>query len=152
MADIGKIVRRLGSSDQGNKWRAAQDLMRAASQGADITAAMPALAKAFFDADEQARERIASALWTAIQECASIGWLDAMETNLRRGYDVLKTECPRREREKSAGIGFSKVMKHIARCKNELAPQRDILLDDVPKPPKRGTLYRRLECPRRRVF
>ena len=40
------------------------------------------------------------------------------------------------------GTSAGKLMMLIAEKKNSLTPQRDILLDDIPKPPKKGGMYR----------
>jgi DNA anti-recombination protein RmuC len=136
LTDANKDVRR----------DAARALGNAAYNGADISVAIPALANALSDENEYVRTNAAWALGKVIQKSTSIEPLDEIETKLRESYDALRDKCRNQKQDELVEIGFtfSKLMNEIAKKKNSLAPMRDILLDDVPKPPKKGEIYQQV--------
>ena len=120
----------------------------AANRGADMTAAMPALVKALSDPDADVRLEVAWALERTVQnleggirECTSLNQLDRTESRFREQYSVLRTRCwygKERELER-IGLAFSKLMNETAKRRDALAANRDVLLEDVLRPPKDGT-------------
>jgi HEAT repeat protein len=130
---------------------AASALGYAAQYGAGMTVAILALAKALSDKISGVRWNAASALGKAIEKCATIEALDEMETRLRGEHGALKEKYRYGKEAELARLGsaFSKLISEAARRRDALVPERDILLDDLPKPPKkgRGEIY----CQMRRV-
>jgi hypothetical protein len=109
-------------------------------------AALPALAKALSDPVKNVRSNAVVALREAIRKCPSVEPLDATQAELRESYGALRNGCRYGKEEEFAGIGleFSNLMNEIARKRNALAAKRDIMLDDKPKPPKRGQVYQEM--------
>jgi hypothetical protein len=111
-----------------------------------VTVALPALAKALSDKDEQLRENVVDSLTDVIGRCTSAEQVNLMETKLREEYDALRKKQRYLRGWEVSGIAFvlSKYIIERAKRRDELAPQHDILLDDIPKPPKKGGVYQEI--------
>jgi hypothetical protein len=121
-------------------------LMRAVASEKNRDAALSALANALYHENKTVRDKATQTLERAIERCASAGHLDEAALKLREAYGTLMGKCRYGKEQEPVGTGFRfyRLMVRIADRKNVLASQRDVLLDDMPKPPNRGegTLYR----------
>ena len=138
------LAKALSDGNEDVRVNAAWALGNAARNGADIAVAMPALVGALSDGDTWVKANAAWALEKVIEKYTSIEPLNEMETKLQESYDSVKKRYLSPKDAELVGIGlmFSRLMNAIAKARNELTPQRDILLDDIPKPPKKGEIYR----------
>ncbi len=97
--------------------------------------AVPALIGALTDVD--VRMRAAWALGKIAEGCETIEELEKVEKDVGEGSAAL-----RKERNKGiridAQIRIARVVSEIAQKKDELAPERDLLLEGRPRPPKKG--------------
>jgi hypothetical protein len=126
--------------------RAAAVLVNAVLNDKCRDAALSALANVLSDGNRIVRSYADEALNHVIQKSTSIELLNEMEMKLKESYSTKRKEYRYgKERELvQIELVFSKLMAEIAKRKNELAPKRDILLDDIPKPPKKGEIYQQI--------
>jgi hypothetical protein len=176
MADIEELVRKLGDPYPTTRLSAAWALEDAARHGADISAAIPALAKSLYHGDMSVQGNAASALKSAtanvksrdaalsallealyhtgrlsrisidraldgaIAKCASAEALDWIEGRFRGEYDALRKECWRQRGPELSRTGLlvSRLFNQAAKRRDVLTSDKGILLNDMPKPPKKG--------------
>jgi HEAT repeat protein len=142
---IPALAETLSDGDAGVRLMAVGALKSAAMHGADISAAIAALAAGLFDDNCVVVSRATDALRheSAIGNCDSVEALERMEANLRKGYDASRKRYKYGKEAELASIGsvVSGFMGKTAKRRDALAAKRDILLDDLPKPPKRGGVY-----------
>ena len=146
MVDIEDLVRKLGDPDPKVRFKAVWVLWDAAFKGMDVTAAIPALAKALSDWHAGVREIAANALTNSIEKSTSVEALERMETRLREEHAIFRDKHHPRTKDELAGIGlaFSKLINETAKRRDLLATQRDIMLEGVPKAPKKGGVYQEM--------
>ncbi len=141
------LARALSDGDDNLRRACAARLQDAAFGGVDISIAVEPLVLALSDKDPVTRTHAGAALDSecATGDCNSIDVLRGMEANLRKGYESTREKIsPCRAELVRAGFVFSAMLGRTARRRNELAELRDIMLDERPKPPKRGTAYQEL--------
>ena len=129
----------LKGRDVNKKRRAAQVLGEIGDPSA-----VPALCEALKDEDKDVRRNSAKALEWIVDGCETIEVLERVEKGIDEGSVALRKEKDRDVRIK-AQIEIARLTRAIAKKKDELAPNKDLLLDEKPKPPRRGGgVYRTL--------
>jgi HEAT repeat protein len=106
-----------------------------------VVSAVPVLIEALKDEDASVRYGAAHALGDILKTCKTIDRVCEFEARLKEGLELVKKHS---NRDEIAGIGLevSQLRIEAAKKKNELAPKRDIILDGIPRPPKKGgTIY-----------
>jgi len=112
---------------------------------------IPALVRVLMDDDIRVQIKAANALRNICKESTTIGTLDEIEKRLLEGYAAINKKYWNHERLANAGYEISKLMNEAAQKKNSLASKRDIHLGDIPKPPKKGGMYRTLNPKHRTI-
>jgi len=84
------------------------------------------------------------ALEKTVAKCSNIGQLSGFDIELDRLLKSLTDEKAGSSESAKVRICLAELRCVIAKRKNELASNRDLLLDDVPKPPKKGGMFRTL--------
>jgi hypothetical protein len=145
-AAIPALAKALSDTATDVQCYAALALGNAAFKEADVTAAIPALAKALSDWHAGVREIAANALTNSIEKSTSVEALERMETRLREEHAIFRDKHHPRTKDELAGIGlaFSKLINETAKRRDLLATQRDIMLEGVPKAPKKGGVYQEM--------
>jgi HEAT repeat protein len=125
---------------------AAEALDAAIANEKSRDAALSALVKKLSDMDASVWRMDARTFGEFIERCASVEALGAMAAKLQESYSVLKEKCRYGKEQEPIGTGFRfyRLMVRIADKKNALASQHDILLDEKPKPPKKGGVYQEI--------
>jgi HEAT repeat protein len=147
-AAIPALTEAVSDADVGVRTSAATALYHAARHGTDVTVAISALTDALSDKDANVRWNAAGALKNAVENCASVERLNVIEVKLREGYGALRSKYLhwREDELARAGSELSYMLNEAAKKKNGLARgSRDgLLLDDKPKPPKKGGVYQEM--------
>ncbi len=99
--------------------------------------AVPALCEALKDENRDLRWISAKALELIVVGCETIEDFEKVEKEIDEGSAALRKEKDRDVRI-TAQIEIASLTREIAKRKDELAPERDLLLDNKPKPPKKG--------------
>jgi hypothetical protein len=136
----------LSDADGDVRWNATEALENATANGKSRDAALAVLEHALSDGNLHARRNAAKALTGSVGKCASVESLNTLETNIRECHVALEIKCRygRDGKMQLFGALCSGLFNAIAKRRNELASQRDILLDGVPRPPKQGQVYREM--------
>ena len=100
--------------------------------------AIPALFEALKVEDKDARGKAAEALGRNIGTCETIEELKKVERRFEQESVVLRKKHTGKGELIDAQIEIAKLISTIAERKDELAPKRNLLLTDKPKPPKKG--------------
>jgi vesicle coat complex subunit len=137
-AAMPALTKALSDENPDVRNEAARVLWNAATIGADIGAALPALAEALYDEDVRVRQKAVHALEKDIGKCDSLEQFNRMETSLREGYGALRAKRPGKNELAAIRLTFFKLMAAVAKKRDSLAPSRDIMLTDIPKPPNKG--------------
>jgi hypothetical protein len=145
-AAMPALANALSDAGEGVPLRAITALYHAAEHGADISIATSALAKALSDKNMAVRRNAAGTLEKAIENCASAGSLDGIEARVSESYAALRNGCRYGKETEPTGTGlaFSELTNQIAKRRDALAAKRDVLLEDIPKPPKKGGVYQEM--------
>jgi tetratricopeptide (TPR) repeat protein len=116
----------------------------ALANGKSGDAPLDVLAKALMDPG--AAWSAVRAFEEAIEKYATVGQLDALEARLRQEHRAMraKSRCGRDGELAEIRVQFSRVMNRIANKRDMLAARRDIMLEDMPKAPKQGQVYREM--------
>jgi len=77
--------------------------------------------------------------------CKTQTHVDQYEQALEDGFSQMKKEVPWVWAYSEVQSWVSKIKNEIAKKRDALAPDKGILLSDIPKPPNRGTIYRTLD-------
>jgi len=94
---------------------------------------------------DQARLQAAISLRTVCNSVNSIETIKEMEKGVHEAYQKLKGEERNTSTTRQAlEFQVMKLLGEIVAKKNELASKRDILLDDIPKFPKKNGVYQQL--------
>ncbi len=99
--------------------------------------AVPALIETLKDKDGGVRMNANRALEQIVENCKTVEDFEGFEEGIAKGSVALRREKDRDVRI-DAQIEIAKLTRAIAERKDELAPKKDLLLDDKPKPPKKG--------------
>ena len=144
MDEVERLIAQLKSNDSDAKSDAAYRLGEIRSERA-----VHALIEALGDEKYIAREFAAGALRRILGilgSCMSVTHLEEAEKKIYEGSAALRKRCIDKTPLVNAQIQIAKLLRRIAEEKNELAPKRDLLLTDKPKPPKKGKgVYRTLQ-------
>jgi len=105
--------------------------------------AIPALIEALEDTNFFVRSNAARALGGILNKCETIEAVNEFETHLQDGMNSVRKQW-KKGVTTEFGLQISKLQIAAARKRDELAPKRDILLDEVPKPPKKGEIYQQM--------
>ncbi len=91
------------------------------------------------------RKTALEALEKITNRCETTEELNEFERRIDKALEKLR--C-RREEEIEIGLKVAMIKKKIAARKNDLASKRDLILEDIPKPPKkeRRRMYRIMRC------
>jgi HEAT repeat protein len=141
---VPALIEALKYRDKTVRWMAAfalGDIANAKSRNKEAAIAVPALIEALSD-KKIVRERAARVLGKILKNCKTIDAVIEFEASLQEGLKIVKKHGKKYEITR---IEFetSKLRMLAAQRKNELAPKRDIILDDIPRPPKgSGKIYR----------
>ena len=100
--------------------------------------AVPALIEALRNERSIVQEFAAGNLRWIAEKCETMEELGKIEKQLEEYLVVLKKERPDKTTLINAQMTIAKLTRIIAKKKNKLAPKKDLLLDDKPKPPKKG--------------
>jgi hypothetical protein len=73
-----------------------------------------------------------------LSRCRTIGELNQFEQKVTSAYNQLLNERKKPKECMDAGMAVAKLRKLITKRRNELTKDKGILLDDIPKPPKKG--------------
>jgi len=147
-AAMAALVNALEDQDECVSANAANALAGAAEAEADITVAVPALINALLNTNEETRMKASVALRYATRSLADDAKVREFEEKLQEGYLSLGKGRKNGKNERmlsEARLQISKLKIAAAKKKNELAQDKGILLTEIPKPPKRGTIYRAME-------
>jgi hypothetical protein len=106
--------------------------------------AVPALIESLKDKNRAVRSIASAALGEILKSCATIEALNEFETHLQEGFDKLANMRWKRDKIIYVEMELSKLRLAAAQKKNKLAPKRDIILDEIPKPPKKGEVYQQI--------
>ena len=99
--------------------------------------AVPTLVGALKVEDVLVRMTVAGALERMIEKCKTTEELQEIDAGIAKGFVALRKEKDRDVRINTQ-IELARLTRKITEKKDELAPKRDLLLDDKPKPPKKG--------------
>jgi len=108
--------------------------------------AVPALVKVFGDKVADARLAAAEALGkfgNIVKKYETMAEINEFETYLQEGLNQAKLHLKKNEIAELE-IVVSKLRIAATKKKDELAQDKGILLTDIPKPPKKGTIYQSL--------
>ncbi len=136
---VPDLIETLGDED----WNVRENAVFALGSIGDASA-VPALIEALKHKESFVRSPLVWALEEIVEKCETTEDFDKVEKGIDKGSVALRKEKDRDVRI-SAQIELAKLTRKIAERKNELAPKKDLLLDDKPKPPKKGNgVYRAL--------
>jgi HEAT repeat protein len=105
---------------------------------AEILKALHSLVEALTDEDQRVRDKAAWALENILQGFKTIEQIIEIEKQIDESYRNLTMKHGGLDRVSVKPMELIKVRLAAAQRKNELASKRDIILDGIPKPPKRG--------------
>ncbi len=125
-----------GSSPSKN---AEETLKRAVANENNRDAALFALASALYDDNPDVRKEALKVLKRTVETCGTAEQLDRTVHWLREAHSAAG-----KKRELGPASVIYQVANMAAAQREALAEKRDILLDDVPKPPGRGRMYSRM--------
>jgi HEAT repeat protein len=103
--------------------------------------AVPSLIERLTSPDKDLSSRSATALENAAMFCPNIAELDAIEKIIERAIREMAQKDAGKKSTKSAKVVLAKARMRVADRRNRLATRRDIILDDIPKPPKKEEAY-----------
>ena len=100
--------------------------------------AVPTLIESLMDKDIYTKGYAAWALAKIVEKCGTIEELEKVEKGIDKGLTSLRKGKVVKTALINNLIKIARLTREIAEKKDELAPKRDLLLDDKPKPPKKG--------------
>jgi len=100
--------------------------------------AVSALIKALKDKDGEVLLYVNLALENIAEKCETLEELEKVERDIDNGLARLKKKHVDRRELIDVHIKIAKLTRKIAKKKDEITTKRDLLLDDKPKPPKKG--------------
>ena len=138
MDEVEKWIEQLKSENIAARIRAAERL-----DEIEDKRAVPALIRALKDKGKWVRWGAAQVLENIVGTCETIEELEEVEKGIGEGSVALRKEGIDKGTLINIQIKLAKLTRKIAKKKDELAPKRDLLLTDKPKPPKKGKgIYR----------
>jgi hypothetical protein len=105
---------------------------------------MGALVKSLDDPNREVRRLGALTLIQLLKNCETVDAVSEFETHLQEGFDSLAKKHIKKDEIAVVVTKFSKLRIAAARKKNSLASKRDIILEDIPRPPKKGEVYQQI--------
>ena len=114
----------------------------------EIFQAVPALVELLKEKDYHAPRVALAWLHGILDECKTAESRRIFEKRLEEGYDRLMKMPLEREEILEIRMKYAKLRMELAHKMNELSEDKGIVLDDIPKPPKKGTIYQRLRVMR----
>ncbi len=138
---VSPLIDALKDEDEIVRWRAAWALRQIGDKGA----AEP-LVVALKDEDKLVGEEAARSLGKIFEKCKTTEDLETFERQLDEGLARLQKRFWKDDDLVETGFYIARLKKQVAAKKNELASQRDLILEDIPKPPpkKKGRMYQQL--------
>ncbi len=135
---VPALIEALKDKEKTGRWRAAEAL----GDIGDDRAVEPLIA-GLKDEEPWVRWWAANALGKIFENCKTIEALEAYEKQLDEGLARLQKKYYRPQDLVEVGFEIARLKKYIAADKNELASHRDLILEDIPKPPpkKKGRIY-----------
>jgi len=107
--------------------------------------AVPMLIGALKDKNGDVRGWTAEALGNIVEKCKTVEEFERVEKRIGEASALLRNGQVDKSILIDAQIFLANLTREIAKKKDELAPKRDLLLDDKPKPPMKGRgVYRTL--------
>jgi len=97
------------------------------------------------------RERVKATFGYILDKCDNCQQLDEFQKELNNVFKNLTKKSHDREAIRDVGNMISSLIIKIAQKRNPLLEDKGILLSDIPKPPKRGTIYRTLDSRRETI-
>ena len=161
---VPALIERLKDEDVTVRWRAAEalgkigdasavpaliktlkdenrDVRKAATRALGVMedlSAVPYLIGALKDKDRMVRFKVRWALGRIVDKCKTTEDFEKVEKGIDEGSAVLRKGRVDKGILIDAQIKIAELTRKIAKKKDELAPKRDLLLTDKPKPPKKG--------------
>jgi len=139
MEAIGNLFEALKDTDEEVRIVAARELNKIKD-----ASAIPALVETLGDNSDRVRWIVTSALEGILRNCKTFNELEKFEKRLMGRFENLIKKTWKHGELTIIRMQFSKLSSLAAKQKNSLVSKRDLLLDDVPKPPKKGGIYRTL--------
>ncbi len=111
----------------------------------DDSSVVSKLVEALKDKNSDVRKEALASLRSILIRCETIESLEAYEKGLDEGLARLQKKY-RDDDLVEVGFKIARWKKDIAAKKNDLASHRDLILEDIPKPPpkKKGRIYQEL--------
>jgi HEAT repeat protein len=107
----------------------------------DVRAAQPLIEK--LEDNKDMRTNAAMGLGGILNSCETLQEIQNFETKLQEGYE-LREKVKGKDEFLKVQITISQLRIAASVKRNELSKDKGILLDDKPKPPKKGTIFRTL--------
>jgi hypothetical protein len=99
--------------------------------------ALPEIMELLGNSDEHIRHKALLSAYRILEQMNTMKALRQLESQLMKApIDKIRSS--------PLAYKLAQLMAKLAEKKNQLAPQRDILLDDIPKPPKKGGTYQQI--------
>jgi HEAT repeat protein len=129
---------------RGNAAWAIRKIANANPESMGILFAVPALVEALKDTDVNVRYSISRALGFILNNCKTSEQIEEFEKRLYEGCKNLSKTYTSTEEAQETFMELAKLRKSVADRKNSLAQKRDIVLDDIPRPPKKTEMYQQM--------
>jgi len=105
---------------------------------------LPTVIPAFQDADESVREAAMQAIEYLVKSSKKSSELDLIEKGINGLFKRTGSKKKSKKLEQKIRLRLIKAKNDIAIKRNEIAEDKGVMLDDLPKPPgRRGGMYRR---------
>jgi len=143
---VPALVDALNDKDSGVRWKAAWVLVSIGIEHLrTVNVIVPALIYALNDEDSCLRGHVIEGLGNILEKCQTLDQLMEFEKALDEGFHSMRKRSQDRHEMNEAMSGIGKLITSLAKRRNELVEDKGILLSDIPKPPKSGTIYRTLD-------
>jgi len=133
---VHALIEAVKDGDEDVRWGAAWAL-----RGIKAVRAVPTLIEALKDGNEEVRRSAAEALVRVLDNCRTIESLEAFEKGIEEGFPKLQGRYDKYENY-DARLKVAALKGEAAKRRNALTPDKGIVLDDIPKPPEKGKMYR----------
>lgn len=101
---------------------------------------VPTLVEALIDEYDDVRNKARSIIYSILEDSATIDRLNELNTKIQEGYGILRKK-KRKEDLIKVTLQIANFKMIISQKKNRLVEDKGILLQEMPKPPKKG-MYR----------
>jgi len=133
MDEVEELIEQLKSEDVQTRRDAADRLGEIKDKRA-----VPALIEVWKDEDVGVRNQATWALVYIVEKCETIEDFEKVEKGIDEGSVLLRKGRPDKTMLINVQIHVARLTREITKKKDKLAPKRDLLLGDKPKPPKKG--------------